>query len=294
MIGHDSYEFMGRLYPHRFNDWLRGQPWYFYLVVIGTKLPLLTLLGFVLGLGLLFRRKTGDGRYFLLLWLALWSVAFMFPGGKFTRYITSVLPAVIMSAAIGVQFTARKLGTLCARLFDDPGTGVYARAALASLVIISAFWSSAIARPHYRLYVNAFGGGSGRAGFYFPQDEFYDAYMRDVMVEIAKRARPGARIASESPTVAAYYAQQLNRPDLSCIELSDAGAGQQLTSDDFVIDGRGRTYLSNQSMLSRLREASQPSLSIAVGTTPAADVYKLNPKSLAALRGEGSVQNRER
>src|SRR5207253_5478264 len=107
MIGHDSYEFMGRLYPHRFNDWLRGQPWYFYLVVIGTKLPLLTLLGFVLGLALLFRRKTGDGRYFLLLWLALWSVAFMFPGGKFTRYITSVLPAVIMSTAIGVQFTAR-------------------------------------------------------------------------------------------------------------------------------------------------------------------------------------------
>ena len=29
MVGHDSYEFMGRLYPHKFTDWLKGEPWYF-------------------------------------------------------------------------------------------------------------------------------------------------------------------------------------------------------------------------------------------------------------------------
>jgi len=34
----------------------------------------------------------------------------MAPGGKFTRYLTSVLPAIIMTAGIGVQFTARRLG----------------------------------------------------------------------------------------------------------------------------------------------------------------------------------------
>src|SRR6266852_865362 len=27
-MGHDSYEFLGRLYPHRFQDWLNGEPWY--------------------------------------------------------------------------------------------------------------------------------------------------------------------------------------------------------------------------------------------------------------------------
>jgi hypothetical protein len=284
-IGHDSYEFMGRLYPHRFQDWLRGEPWYFYLVLIVTKLPVLTLLGFALGLGLLFRRKSGDGRYFLLLWLALWFLAFSFPGGKFTRYVTSILPAIIITAAIGVQFIARRLGRFCARAFDNKALGIYSRAALASLVIISAFWTSVRAAPHYRLYVNALAGGPAQAGVYFPQDEFYDAYMQNAMIEIAGRARPGAHVAGELANVASYYAQRANRPDLVCVELSDPAEVEKLTPGDFLIDGRGRTYLSNQAMLARLRQTSQPAFTIAVGTTPAADVYVLAQKSLAALRG---------
>jgi hypothetical protein len=288
-MGHDSYEFMGRLYPHRFQDWLKGEPWYFYLVLIVTKLPVLTLLSFVPGLGLLFKRKSGDGRYFLLLWLALWFLAFALPGGKFTRYVTSVLPAVIIIAAIGVQFTARRLGRFCARVFDNKAVGIYARSALASLVIISAFWSTVSAAPHYRLYVNALGGGPAKAGAYFPQDEFYDAYMQDAMTEIARRAPPGARVTSELQTVASYYAQRANRPDLLCVELSDPAELEKLVPGDFLIEGRGRTYFSNQAMLIRLRQASQPAFTIAVGATPAAYVYVLDQKSIAALRGE--VQN---
>jgi hypothetical protein len=55
-ISHDGYEFMNRLYTQRFDDWLRGIPVYFYLVFTGVKLPVLTVLGFVAGLPLLFRR----------------------------------------------------------------------------------------------------------------------------------------------------------------------------------------------------------------------------------------------
>lgn len=285
-MGHDSYEFLGRLYPHKFTDWLRGEPWYFYLVLIVTKLPVLTLLSFALGLGLLFRRKSGDGRYFLLLWLALWFLSFSFPGGKFTRYLTSVLPALIITAAMGVQFTARRLGRFCARVFENESIKVYARSALASLVIISAFWSAVRAAPHYRLYMSVLGGGPAQAGAYFPQDEFYDAHMKDAMIEIAKRARPGARVASELQSVASYYAQRASRPDLICVELSDPAELEKLTPGDFLIDARGRTYFSNQAMLARLRQASQPAFMIAVGATPAAYVYVLDQKSLAALRGE--------
>jgi len=284
-MGHDSYEFMGRLYPHRFQDWLRGEPWYFYLVLLATKLPLLSLLSFPLGLVLLCQRKSGDGRYFLLLWMALWFLAFCSPGGKFTRYLTSVLPAVIMTAAIGVQFLARRLGRLCARFLDSKAMGVYARAALASLVIVSAFWSAVNAAPHYRLYVNALGGGPAKAGAYFPQDEFYDAYMQDAMIEIGRRALPGARVAGELPQVGTYYAGRVNRPDLVCVELSDPAELEKLAPGDFAIDARGRTYFNNQAMLTRLRQAGQPAFTIAVGATPAADVYLLDEKSLAALRG---------
>jgi len=288
MIGHDSYEFMGRLYPHKFTDWLKGEPWYFYPVLIGVKLPVLTLLGFASGFILLFKKTTGDGRYFLIFWLFFWGITFMFAGGKFTRYFTAVLPAVIMAAALGVQLAGRWLERICARVLANAGAGAYARAALASLVIVSALWSSASAMPHYRLYMNLL-GGSARAGQYFPQDEFYDAYMQDSMSEIAKRASPGTRVASELPTVAAYYAQRVSRADLVCVELSDTAELEKLSPGDFVIDGRGRTYFSNQAMLLRFRQASRPAFSIAVGTTPAADVYVLDQKSLAALRGGDTV-----
>ncbi|MDX6290063.1 MAG: Dolichyl-phosphate-mannose-protein mannosyltransferase [Blastocatellia bacterium] len=284
-MGHDSYEFLGRLYPHRFQDWLKGEPWYFYLVLIFTKMPVLTLLSFVLGVGLLFRRKVGDGRYFLLLWLTLWGLGFMLPGGKFTRYITSVLPAIMIIAGIGIQFTARRLSRFCARVFGISAIKVYARSALASLVIVSALWSAVGAAPHYRLYMSVLGGGPAQAGKYFPQDEFYDAYMQDAMTELAKRARPNARVASEIPAVAAYYAQRANRPDLICVELSDPAELEKLTPGDFVIDARGRTYFTNQGMLTRLRGAGEPAFSIAVGATPAANVYLLDQDSLDALRG---------
>lgn len=291
-MGHDSYEFMGGLYPHRFQDWFRGEPWYFYFALIATKLPVLSLFSFVLGLGLLFRRKSGDGRYFLLLWFSLWAVAFMTPGGKFTRYVTSVLPAILITAAIGVQFAARRLGRFCAGVFENESLKVYARAALASLVIMSAFWSAARAAPHYRLYMSVLGGGPAKAGAYFPQDEFYDAYMQDVMIEIAKRARPNARVAGELPSLATYYAQRANRPDLVCVEFSDPEELEKFVPGDFLIDARGRTYLNNQSMLARLRQVSQPVLTVAVGSIPAAYVYVLDQGSLAALRGE--LQNRKR
>lgn len=286
MIGHDSYEFMGRLYPHKFTDWVRGEPWYFFLTLLGTKLPLLSLVGFIGGLVLLFQRKTGDGRYFLLLWFGVWGLAFMFVGGKFARYILTVLPAIIITAAIAIQFTARKFARLCARLADNDSVKVYARAALPSILILVTFWSAAKAGPHYRLYVNALGGGASNAGAFFPQDEFYDTYMQQVMIEIAKRAQPNARVASEIQTVASYYASRARRPDLVCVELSDPKELEKLRPGDFIVDARGRMYFSNQAMLMRLRRTTQPAFAVSVGTTPAANVYVLDQTSLAALRGE--------
>jgi hypothetical protein len=142
-----------------------------------------------------------------------------------------------------------------------------------------------VAAPHYRLYMSVLGGGPTKAGAYFPQDEFYDAYMQDAMTEMAKRAQPNARVAGEIPAVATYYAQRVNRPDLNCVDLSDPVELEKLTPGDFVIDARGRTYYTNQAMLTRLRSTSQPSFSIAMGGTQAANVYVLDQKSLDALRG---------
>jgi hypothetical protein len=143
--------------------------------------------------------------------------------------------------------------------------------------------SSVNAAPHYRLFLNSLGGGTSWAGYYFPHDEFYDASMRDAMAEIATRARPGARVASESPSLAGYYAERVKRSDLVCISLSDPDAVKQLSSGDYVIVARGRRYFSNDAIISTLRDHATPIVELKLGSVPSAKIYELEPNSLALI-----------
>ena len=282
-VVHDGYEFMNKLYTQRFTDWLNGIPVYFYLVFTAVKLPLLTLVGFVVGLPLLFRRKLGDGRYFILFWFLLWIVAFFFPGGKFTRYYTTVLPAVLITSALGIQFAGRWLASVISNLEWANSLKHYVTATLAVVVIAGSVISSVQAAPHFRLFTNSIGGGNAWAGYYFPHDEFYDASMRVVMAEIAARARAGARVASESPSLASYYAERQNRTDLICISLSDPEALQQLVPSDFIIVARGRRYFSNDALISALRDRATPIIDLKLGAAPSAKVYELDQTSLQII-----------
>ena len=282
-VSHDGYEFMGQIYPQRFVDYLHGVPVYFYFVYTAVKLPVLTVLGFVVGLPLLFRRKLGDGRYFILFWLYMWVVAFSLPGGKFTRYYTTVLPAVLITAALGIQFAGRWLAERIASLRFAAGLRHYVPACLAVIVIVSSVVNASQAAPHFRLFTNVFGGGSERAGYYFPHDDFYDASMRDVIAEVARRARPAARVVSESPTLAAYYAERDGRTDLVCVSLSDPDALKQLTAGDLVIIARGRRYYSNDALINALQSQATPAATFNLGSTPSAKLYQLDPDSLNVL-----------
>lgn len=278
-ISHDGYEFMNKLYSHHFDDWLKGIPAYFYLVFTWVKLPLLTLAGFLVGLPLLFRRKLGDGRYFVLLWLYFFFFAFSFLGGKFTRYYTIALPAVLITSALGIQFVGRWLSDRLSSFFSQSGARHYVPAFVAVLVISMSLISSSQAAPHFRLFLNSLGGGKANAGYFFPHDEFYDASMREVISEIARRARPGARVASESPSLASYYAQQERRGDLACVSLSDPEAVKQLQVGDFVIVARGRRYFSNDALLKAL-ETHKSDFEFFLGGVPSVDVYVTNNETL--------------
>ena len=281
-ISHDGYEFMNKLYSHHFDDWLQGIPAYFYVVFTWVKLPLLTLLGLIVGLPLLFRRKLGDGRYFVLMWLYFWFVGFSFLGGKFTRYYTTALPAVLITSALGIQFSGRWLSDRLRSSLRLRTVQHYVPAFLAVLVITSSMIASAQAAPHFRLFMNMLGGGAAHAGYYFPHDEFYDSSMRDVISEISKRARPGARVASESQSLVSYYAQRDKRTDLMPVSLSDPDALRQLQQGDFLIVSRGRRYFSNDSTLTALG-SQKADLQFFLGDVRSVDVFIVNNETLRIL-----------
>jgi hypothetical protein len=152
------------------------------------------------------------------------------------------------------------------------------------IVIIATAVNSIQATPHFRLYTNSIGGGMSWAGYYFPHDEFYDASMREAMSEIASRAQPNTRVASESPSLASYYAERAQRPDLTCVSLSDPDAVTQLRPGDFIIIARGRRYFSNDAIITALGSHSTPLINLNLGPTPSAKIYQLDQNSLNALK----------
>jgi hypothetical protein len=123
-----------------------------------------------------------------------------------------------------------------------------------------------------------------RAGTYFPHDEFYDASMRDTITEIGRRARPSARVASESPLLASYYAQRVNHGDLVCVSLSDPEGLKQLGVGDFVIVARGRRYFSNDQLISSLASTARPDFQMFLGRVPSVDVYVVTEASLQTIK----------
>ena len=280
-IGHDSYEFMGRLYRNQVTLWLRGSPWYFYYAFMAFKLPLAAVAAALVGLPLLFTRRLGDGRYFVLFWLFFWFFPFTVMGGKFTRYFTFALPAVLITAAIGVNFVAARL----ARLLPRGVARSYAHTFAALCVVTLSASASASAAPHYRLYTNALGGGGARAGSYYPHDEFYDATTPEIAARLAVLLRPGARVASETPELFDYYARRAGRGDLIQASLSDQSALGRLSVGDAVVVARGRRYFSNDATVARLRAASPPAADFSLGQTPSAQLFVLDEVALAAMRG---------
>jgi hypothetical protein len=281
-VGHDGYEFMGHFYSHRMMLWLSGVPWYFYFAFIAVKVPLATILGMLVGFPLLFRKRIGDGRFFMLFWMLFWFVPFSLMGGKFTRYFTVGYGAAIIIAAIGISYlTAWLARRVSAWASKDSFTGSL-KVVLTMFMVLPSLGAAETAAPYYRLYMNPI-GGEARAGYFFPHDEFYDGSIRDSMAEVARRAGPGARVVSETPELAAFYGRRAGRDDLVYVSLSDTKELRNLVKGDVIINARGRRYISNLGLLSALSKSQVPGFEVKLGSVPTIQVYLLDESGIEEI-----------
>ncbi|CAN5526639.1 hypothetical protein BH10ACI3_BH10ACI3_10510 [soil metagenome] len=284
-IGHDSYEYIGGLYPNKMSAWLAGVPWTFYYVFIAVKTSVSTLILFLLGLPLMFRRKLGDGRFFIFFWAFFWFMPFTFLGGKFTRYFTLVEPLILIAASVGFCVC---LNWLANKLSERRLVSYVIQATLLLAFLAVPLWNSVHASPHFRLFTNSVGGGMSAAGSYFPHDEFYDGATRDIVANIAMRAAPLATIACESPSLYDFYSKKNGRPDLVFVSLSDKSKVAGLKSGDFVVLAKGRRYFSNAAYFEIFKDPMFRTEQIRMGHTVAATILQLDEETAAALR---SVSN---
>ena len=279
-IGHNSYEFFGNFYPNQVSYWLAGVPWTFYYVFIAVKTSLLTLALFMAGLPIMFRRRLGDGRFFVFMWAFFWFMPFTFLGGKFTRYFAVAEPLVLIPAAVCSYYLMKWVSN---KFVGNPVLVGACQIILFAVVVAFPLYNSIEAAPHFRLFTNAIGASLAPVGSYFPHDEFYDASTREIVARIGLHARPQAVVACETPTLYEYYAHRSGRDDLTFISLSDRSKVDMLAVGDFVVAAAGRKYLSNTAYADYLENSSMPVVETRITGITSADVYQLDARTVAGL-----------
>jgi len=250
----------------------RGTPLYFYALYLVIKVPLPVILALVIGLLVAFRRPKHPGHAFLLLMFLLWIIPYSLMGAKWLRYTLSLLPFVYMLAAVGIAALMRAAARGLKSIRQEALAGA---ASVLLLVFFIAWpaWTAYAANPHYAAYTNVLGGG--RAGYYFPHDEFYDDGLREAIEFVCRDAPQGATIVGETPAVFRYYLEKFGRTDLQSRVLSDPGFDlASVHKPAYVIIQNGRTYFENREKMKQVRETYRKVFDIKVRGESAAEVYK--------------------
>jgi hypothetical protein len=235
---HGSLFFMGRIYPNLVEYFFRGTPPWFYLVFAAVKLAPATVLCAAVGLVLAIVERRPAHRI-VLAWMAVWFVVHSASGSKWGRFFVAVLPAFLLLAS---HAAVRALELLRER---KPWWAAAAAGALA-LVLVGGETRAAIAHaPHYRLYVNAFGGGDENVSWFFPHCDYFDAGFREAVERVAAAAEPGAELSTEIDWPARLYAERFGRPDL-VQSLVRRGQACRSGHPCYVVVQTGRLYFINR------------------------------------------------
>jgi hypothetical protein len=270
LLTHSGYLFAGQLYKNNMSStpfW--GTPLYFYLLFLAVKVPLLTLLAFVIGLVVSIKRWRKVGYAFLLFMLLFWLVPYSLIGAKWLRYTLSLMPFVYMVAAVGVV----ALLQWARNRFPDSRTASFVLPALVAVLFVCVpAWTAFAHGPHYALYTNALGGG--RAGYFFPHDEFYDDGLREAVKFVCDNAPPGATLANETPGVVRYYLSVFGRSDVYSQVISSREFDVTTAPGPvYVIVQNGRTYFENRDELEAVRARFERVQEVKLGDAIAAEVF---------------------
>ena len=270
---HGALFFMGRIYHNLPSWWLDGTPPWFYAVFALVKFSPLTVVAWIAGLFIALRRRDPADRL-LLSWMGIWFLALSISGSKWGRFFVSVLPAFLLLASLSISRAidwarTASLGTANPRLLRA-GAG-----ALLVLVLGGEASAAATHGPHYRLYINALGGGDRNVDYFFPHCDYFDAGYREAIQAIAEVAEPGAEIATEIDWPGRYYADRFGRPDLA-VNMMRPETGCRGDHTCYAVVQTGRWYFQNRDAVDFLSHR-EPWQVVVVGGHDAVKIYRLRP-----------------
>jgi hypothetical protein len=267
LLLHSGYDFAHRIYVNTIDASPWGLPPTFYFVFIGTKVPLAVLAASIAGLVWTVRHSDYRGAVFIRVFLLFTLLPYSFVASKFVRYMLPVLAVVDIAAAVGIVWLLRALAAREATVVRD-----VAAACLLVFAVASPLSEQLAAAPHYGLAQNIFGASFAARGALFPDDELYDAGVREAVAAIAQAAAPRAVVCSDAATVVAEYLARDGRPDVTSCSISHDGL-PMAAADTWVLAQPGHVYFENAAVLAQLRRQSMPWLTVTIGDVTAADVF---------------------
>jgi len=129
--------------------------------------------------------------------------------------------------------------------------------------------------PHYRLYINAFGGGAARVPWFFPHCDYFDAGFREAVEKVAATAERGAELSTEIDWPAQLYAERAGRADLRQT-LVRRGQACLSNAPCYVVVQTGRLYFKNEDAVRNLSRRT-PWTTVRIRGEDVVKVYKLDP-----------------
>ena len=106
----------------------------------------------------------------------------------------------------------------------------------------------------------------------FPDDEFYDAGVREAVGHIAHTAARGAVVCSDATAVVQEYLVRNNRSDMIACSIARDGLPMRRV-ETWVIAQDGHRYFENEAVLGQVKRMFRPWQTVSVGGIPAAQVF---------------------
>jgi dolichyl-phosphate-mannose-protein mannosyltransferase len=268
-LRHTGYTFAHRLYVNGLEATPWGLPPWFYATFFATKVPILVLALAAAGVVWAWRHRDERGATFIRVFLFFTLIPYSLVASKFLRYMLPVLAVLDIAAAIGITWLIRRLDDVRSELVRG-----LAPAALSAAVVLALAGHAAAAAPLYALSQNAVAARLFAPGSLFPDDEFYDAGVREAVDAIAGTAAPGAFVCSDATTVVETYLARAGRDDIKACSIAHDGLPTHAV-DTWVIVQDGHTYFENAAVVDALQRRLTPWRDIRVDGVSAAKVYHL-------------------
>lgn len=267
-LRHTGYVFAHGLYVNGVEATPFGVPWWFYLTFLVTKVPIVVLGAALIGLMWVSRHWRHRGATFIRVFLLLTLFPYSLFASKFVRYLLPVLAMLNLAAAVGIVWLTRRTQ----RLRRD-GAAIAVMALIAACVLVPLAVHASASAPYFSLAQNTIGARLTAAGPLFPDDEFYDAGVREAVAALALTASRGAVVCSDAAAVVEEYLARDGRTDVTACSIARDGLPMRAV-ETWVIVQQGHVYFENQLVIDQLQRRFESLMQVQVGGYPAADVYR--------------------